>query len=88
MFTILSPVLCETVIFLATYIITPLTIVLSLLLSNALFWAGLTTNSSSFLTIFNHPQCGDFVQLSFQELGLWSLITGSSSPGSGTGMRS
>jgi len=31
--------LCETVIFLATYIITPLTIVLSLLLSNALFWA-------------------------------------------------
>ena len=27
-------------IFLATYIITPLTIVLSLLLSNALFWAG------------------------------------------------
>ena len=35
-------VLCETVIFLATYIITPLTIVLSLLLSNALFWAGVT----------------------------------------------
>jgi len=31
--------LSETVIFLATYIITPLTIVLSLLLSNALFWA-------------------------------------------------
>ena len=43
--TILSSVLCETVIFLATYIITPLTIVLSLLLSNALFWAGFTTNS-------------------------------------------
>ena len=40
--TIGFAVLCETVIFLATYIITPLTIVLSLLLSNALFWAGVT----------------------------------------------
>jgi len=29
---------CETCIFLATYVITPLTVVLSLLLSNALFW--------------------------------------------------
>ena len=40
--TIGFAVLSETVIFLATYIITPLTIVLSLLLSNALFWAGVT----------------------------------------------
>lgn len=30
--------LCEVCIFLATYVITPLTVVLSLLLSNALFW--------------------------------------------------